>query len=100
MSARRVPTTLLVGGLAVATLTGCGFRGAASIPLPGGQGQGDDAYELTVEFQDVLDLVPQSAVKVDDVTVGSVTDITVDGYTARVVLTVNPEVELPANTTA
>lgn len=100
MSARRLPATLLAGGLAVATLTGCGFRGAASIPLPGGQGQGDDAYELTVEFQDVLDLVPQSAVKVDDVTVGSVTDITVDGYTARVVLKVNPEVELPANTTA
>ena len=72
MSARRASTALLATGLAVSSLAGCGFRGAASIPLPGGQGQGDDAYSLTIEFQDVLDLVPQSAVKVDDVTVGSV----------------------------
>ena len=100
MSARRTSTSVLAAGLAVAVLSGCGFRGAASIPLPGGEGLGDDAYTLTVEFQDVLDLVPQSAVKVDDVTVGSVTDISVDGYTARVELSVNPEVELPANTTA
>lgn len=100
MSARRSATRLAAAALAVTVLTGCGFRGAASIPLPGGEGQGDDAYELTVEFEDVLDLVPQSAVKVADVTVGSVTDIAVDGYTARVVLSVNPEVELPANTTA
>lgn len=100
MTARRTSTSVLAAGLAVAALSGCGFRGAASIPLPGGEGLGDDAYTLTVEFQDVLDLVPQSAVKVDDVTVGSVTDIAVDGYTARVELSVNPEVELPANTTA
>ena len=100
MSARRTSTSVLAAGLSVVVLTGCGFRGAASIPLPGGEGLGDDAYSLTVEFEDVLDLVPQSAVKVDDVTVGSVTDIEVDGYTARVELSVNPEVELPANTTA
>jgi phospholipid/cholesterol/gamma-HCH transport system substrate-binding protein len=99
MSTRRTVTALMAA-LAVTVLSGCGFRGASSIPLPGGEGQGDDAYELTVEFEDVLDLVPQSAVKVDDVTVGSVTDIAVDGYTARVELSVNPDVELPANTTA
>ena len=100
MTARRTGTALLATGLAVTVLTGCGFRGASSIPLPGGQGQGDDAYELTIEFQDVLDLVPQSAVKVADVTVGSVEEIDVDGYTARVVVSVNGDIELPANSTA
>jgi phospholipid/cholesterol/gamma-HCH transport system substrate-binding protein len=85
---------------AAALLTGCGFEGASSIPLPGGQGTGDDAYEVTIEFSDVLDLVPQSAVKVDDVTVGSVTSIDLDGYTARVVASINGDVELPANTSA
>jgi phospholipid/cholesterol/gamma-HCH transport system substrate-binding protein len=100
MSARRTTSSLVAAGLAVSVLSGCGFRGAASIPLPGGQGQGDDAYELTVEFEDVLDLVPQSAVKVDDVTVGSVRSIDVDGFTARVVVAVNGDVELPANSTA
>ena len=102
MTTRRTSrgTTLLAAGLAVAALSGCGFRGAASIPLPGGEGQGDDAYSLTIEFADVLDLVPQSAVKVADVTVGSVESLDVDGYTARVVVRVNGDVELPANSTA
>jgi phospholipid/cholesterol/gamma-HCH transport system substrate-binding protein len=100
MTARRTSTALLAAGLAVTVLSGCGFRGAASIPLPGGQGQGDDAYKLTIEFEDVIDLVPQSAVKVADVTVGSVESIDVNGYTARVVVSVNGDVELPANSRA
>lgn len=94
------PARIAAGGLALALLTGCGFRGAASIPLPGGEGQGSDAYQVTIEFQDVIDLVPQSAVKVNDVTVGSVDSIDVDGWTARVVVSVNPDVDLPANSTA
>ncbi|HWH29440.1 MAG TPA: MCE family protein, partial [Mycobacteriales bacterium] len=101
MSARaRAARSAVAAGVAAALLAGCGFEGARDIPLPGGEGQGDDAYKVTVEFEDVLDLVPQSAVKVDDVTVGSVESIELDGYTARVVARINPEVELPANTTA
>jgi phospholipid/cholesterol/gamma-HCH transport system substrate-binding protein len=100
MSARRPATALLAATVAVSVLSGCGFRGASSIPLPGGEGQGSDAYRVNIEFEDVLDLVVQSAVKVDDVTVGSVESIEVDDFTARVVVRVNPEVELPANSTA
>jgi phospholipid/cholesterol/gamma-HCH transport system substrate-binding protein len=99
---RRTATTTRVGavGLSAALLTGCGFEGAASIPLPGGEGTGSDAYQVVVEFEDVLDLVPQSAVKVDDVTVGSVTDIELDGYTAKVTASINGDVALPANVSA
>jgi phospholipid/cholesterol/gamma-HCH transport system substrate-binding protein len=101
MSVRTRRTRTVTAGIAAgALLTGCGFEGASSIPLPGGQGTGSDAYQVTVEFEDVLDLVPQSAVKVDDVTVGSVQSIALDGYTARVVATINPDVELPANVSA
>lgn len=100
MSARTPARAALATGLAVVTLTGCGFRGASSLPLPGGQGNGDDAYEITIEFSDVLDLVVQSAVKVDDVTVGSVQEIEATGYTARVVVSVNGDIELPSNSTA
>ena len=81
-------------------LTGCKFDGAASIPLPGGVGTGSDAYRVTIEFTDVLDLVPQSAVKVDDVTVGSVASIDLKGFTARVVVSVKNDVVLPGNATA
>ena len=92
MATRTRTTTALAGVLSGALLTGCGFEGAASIPLPGGEGTGENAFQVTLEFADVLDLVPQSAVKVDDVTVGSVESIDLDGYTARVVATINPDV--------
>ncbi|GAA4713230.1 MCE family protein [Phytohabitans rumicis] len=80
-------------------LGGCSLPSLADVPLPGGAPSGP-SYRITVEFADVLDLVPQAAVKVDDVTVGSVEDISLSGWTARVRLRVDKKVELPANATA
>ena len=51
-------------------LSGCSIYDA---PLPGGADTGDNPITVKVMFRDVLDLVPQSTVKVDDVTVGKVT---------------------------
>jgi phospholipid/cholesterol/gamma-HCH transport system substrate-binding protein len=98
MTARR--GTALVALAACAALSGCQFKGAAAIPLPGGEGGGKGAYKVTIEFPDVLDLVPQSAVKVNDVTVGSVTSIEVgstQAYSARVRVRIRKDVVLPAN---
>ncbi len=64
------------------SLTAC--EGVYDLPLPGGAATGSDAYRVTVEFADVLDLVPQSAVKVNDVTVGAVEKVQLDGWHARV----------------
>ena len=99
-SRRTRRTTALGAGLSLVVLTGCGFEGADSLPLPGGQGNGDDAYQVQVEFSDVLDLVPQSAVKVNDVTVGSVRDIELRGFNALVTLSINGDIEVPANSNA
>jgi phospholipid/cholesterol/gamma-HCH transport system substrate-binding protein len=57
---------------------------------------------VTVQFADVLDLVPQAAVKVGDVPVGRVREIRLgsDGWTAETVLEVNGDVALPANAIA
>jgi phospholipid/cholesterol/gamma-HCH transport system substrate-binding protein len=77
---------------AVLLATGCDA-------LPGGAPSGP-GYQVTAEFTQVLDLVPQAAVKVNDVTVGSVRDITLHGWTARVRMTVSRDVRLPANATA
>ena len=88
-------------GAAALMLTGCGFRGAYSFSLPGGADVGDNPYTVQVEFLDVLDLVPQSAVRVADVPVGRVEDITLaDDWTALVTITVNGDVDLPANAVA
>ena len=58
-------------------LTGCGFKGAYSLPLPGGSGNGA-VFHIKAVFDDVQDLVPMSAVRVDDVAVGDVTGINYD----------------------
>ncbi|MCW2682885.1 MAG: hypothetical protein JWP33_798 [Blastococcus sp.] len=93
-----------VGALAagVLLLGGCGFRGASSITLPGGADTGDDPLTVTVEFLDVLDLVPQSGVRVADVPVGRVHSVELDedDWTALVTITINRDVELPANAVA
>lgn len=96
---------LLVPALAsgAALLAGCqGFDGAYSLPLPGGADLGSHPYTVHAEFQDVLDLVPQSSVRVNDVAVGTVDSITLNkaNWTADVTLRVNGDVHLPANADA
>ncbi|GHA21306.1 MCE family protein [Streptomyces purpurascens] len=81
-------------------LSGCEFNGWYDVPLPGGAAADGHAYHVTVEFRDVLDLVPQSAVKVDNVTVGAVEKVELEGWHARVRLRVADSVKLPANANA
>ncbi|MBM7770368.1 phospholipid/cholesterol/gamma-HCH transport system substrate-binding protein [Actinokineospora baliensis] len=87
---------------ATTALSGCGFTGIYDLPLPGGADLGDHPYKVRVQFHDVLDLVPQSGVKVNEVTVGRVDEIALaaDGWTAEVTVLVNGEVDLPANALA
>ncbi|WP_280758845.1 MCE family protein [Prescottella agglutinans] len=82
--------------------TGCASGGIYSVPLPGGADIGNDPMHVKIEFDDVLDLVPQSTVKVDGVPVGRVESIAVanDGWTAQVETLVNSSVDLPANAVA
>ncbi|MFD0201128.1 MCE family protein [Saccharothrix carnea] len=87
----------------VLVLTGCSaLPSAYDLPLPGGADLGDRPYRVTVEFDDVLDLVPHAGVKVDDVAVGKVEDIGLseDGSTALVRVVVRGDVLLPANALA
>ncbi|MBX9396742.1 MCE family protein [Streptomyces sp. TRM72054] len=81
-------------------LSGCEFNGWYDVDLPGGAAADGRAYRVTVEFRDVLDLVPQSAVKVNNVTVGAVEKVELDGWHARVRLRVADSVKLPANAVA
>lgn len=81
-------------------LSGCSFQGASSIPLPGGPDLGDDPYEVKISFANVLDLVPQSTVKVNDVSVGRVERIELDGWHAKVTVKLNKETKLPDNAVA
>lgn len=88
--------------LVTAVATGCGSQGIYGIPLPGGADIGSDPINIRVQFQDVLDLVPQTTVKVDGVSVGRVQSLTVpnQGWTAEVELLLDRTVQLPANAVA
>jgi phospholipid/cholesterol/gamma-HCH transport system substrate-binding protein len=91
-------STALGGGL----LAGCGSSGLYGAPLPGGADLGGHPYHLTAQFTDVLDLVPQATVRLNDVAVGRVEQITLapDGSVALVSLAINGDVVLPATTRA
>src|SRR3954468_761366 len=93
---------LRMGTLAAASalvLSGCGFS-PYDLPLPGGADLGSHPYTVKVHFRDVLDLVPQSGVRVNDIAVGKVTDIKLDGWTAVVTLKINKNAKLPDNAEA
>lgn len=86
----------MAGVVGSVVLAGCGFD-PYSLPLPGGADLGDDPYTVKVHFRDVLDLVPQSSVRVDDIAVGKVREIKLDGWNALVTLEVNKKAKLPDN---
>ncbi len=93
----RLGRTLALAIAGVLTLAGCGFHGLYSAPLPGGADLGSHPYRVVVDFADVLDLVPQSSVKVNDVTVGKVESVKLVGWQAQAQVVVNGDVTLPAN---
>lgn len=102
IASKRRPLVAIVGAtLVTLSVTSCS-EGIYAIPLPGGADIGENPIHLTIQFEDVLDLVPQSTVKVDGVEVGRVESISVpDGeWTADVGVIVNDSVDLPANATA
>jgi phospholipid/cholesterol/gamma-HCH transport system substrate-binding protein len=59
-----------------------------------------DSFIVRAEFANVANLVPDAEVKVDDVTVGRVSDVRLDGWHARLTLELDDGVRLPANATA
>lgn len=95
---RLVGAAVLAG---VTALSGCSFNGVSSLPLPGGPDLGPHPRTVKIEFANVLDLVPQSVVKVNDVSVGKVTKVDLAGggagWHAVVTVKVRGDVNLPDN---
>ena len=90
----------VLAALAVAGLSGCGWRGLNSLPLPGTEGAGPGSYTIRAELPDVGNLEQNSRVRVGDVTVGNVTRIERQGWHALLTMTLDGDVDLPANATA
>lgn len=88
---------VIVGAM---VLTGCGTFSVYDLPLPGGVDAGDDAIAVKAQFQDVLDLVPQSTVKLEDIDVGKIEKVWLDDGVATVQMLLKKDVDLPSNARA
>lgn len=83
-----------------AGLSGCGFGGLNSLPLPGAVGRGADATVYHVELANVSTLEPNSPVLAGDVVIGSINRMSVRDWHADVEISVKPGVVIPANAVA
>jgi phospholipid/cholesterol/gamma-HCH transport system substrate-binding protein len=93
-----VVSALLI--LAMSGLSSCGWRGINSIPLPGTKGGGPGSFTIRAQLPDVNNIEQNSRVRMGDVTVGNVTHIERQGWHALLTMTINGDVNLPANATA
>ncbi|BCN42529.1 MCE family protein [Rhodococcus hoagii] len=104
MTANRKSTRVLATSAIALTIalasTGCEWNGLNSVPLPGTEGQGDGAYTVQIQMPNVTTMSQNSPVRVNDVTVGAVTGIEVQDWHALVTVSLNKDVQLPANATA
>ncbi|MDT5015316.1 MAG: phospholipid/cholesterol/gamma-HCH transport system substrate-binding protein [Mycobacterium sp.] len=96
---------ILVISSSAVLLAGCSFGGLNSLDMPGTAGHGKGSYTITVQLPDVATLPQNSPVMIDDVTVGSVSGLDAvqrpDGtFFASVKVSLDPNVNLPANATA
>jgi len=96
---RRIVTVATVVAACLAG-SGCEWRGANSLSLPGTEGTSSGAYTIEVQLPDVDNIQRNSRVRVGDVTVGTVTKIARQGWNALLTLSLNENVTLPANSTA
>ena len=95
----RLAVVALMGALTLSA-SGCDWQGANSLPLPGTAGSDGGAYTVNIQMPNVTSIQRNSRVRVNDVTVGNVSNVAVQGWHALVTITLDPTVHLPANATA
>jgi phospholipid/cholesterol/gamma-HCH transport system substrate-binding protein len=95
----RSVTAVVLALVVVAGLSGCGWHGLNTLPLPGTAGGGPGSFTIQAQLPNVTNLQPNSRVRVNDVTVGNVTKVEMQGWHALLTMTLDRDVDLPANAT-
>lgn len=85
--------------VAATVVSGCGWHGLNSLPLPGTQGGVPGAFTIQAQLPDVNNIQQNSRVRVGDVNVGTVTKIERQDWHALLTIKLNGDVDLPANST-
>jgi phospholipid/cholesterol/gamma-HCH transport system substrate-binding protein len=95
----RSVTAVALALVVMAGLSGCGWHGLNTLPLPGTAGGGPGSFTIQAQLPNVTNLQPNSRVRVGDVTVGNVTKVEMQGWHALLTITLDHDVDLPANAT-
>jgi phospholipid/cholesterol/gamma-HCH transport system substrate-binding protein len=95
----RSATAVALALVVVAGLSACGWHGLNTLPLPGTAGGGPGSFTIEAQLPNVTNLQPNSRVRVGDVTVGNVTKVEMQGWHALLTITLDHDVDLPANAT-
>lgn len=90
----RIPTLVVL----MASLGACSLQ-PNDFTMPGQPGVGSDGYTVTVAFNQVENLVPNSAVELNDARIGTVAKIHLDGWHAIVTLRLLKSNPIPSNAT-
>ncbi|WP_099025847.1 MCE family protein [Mycolicibacterium palauense] len=84
----------------IGAASACQWHGLNSLPLPGTQGGGPGSFVVQAQLPDVGYIQQNSRVRVGDANVGTITKIERQGWHALVTMTLNGNVDLPANAAA
>jgi phospholipid/cholesterol/gamma-HCH transport system substrate-binding protein len=92
---------LALAALTALSVTGCSsYRGINSLSLPGDVGTGAGSYQVKVQLPNAANMVPNTPVMINDIDVGTVTNVALEGWTPTLTLSLLPSVHLPANAVA
>ena len=96
----RALVTLVLAGL-LALVAGCSnWEGPNSLPLPGAEGHDSQSYTVQIELPNVLGIQRNSRILLNDVNIGSITDVTVTDWHAIVTATIKGGTVIPGNAIA
>lgn len=85
--------------MVMTVLSGCGWQGINSLPLPGTHGNGPGSFVVQAQLKDVNNLKQNARVRVGDVDIGHVSKIDLQGWHALVTMRLDSRADLPANAT-
>lgn len=101
MRTKKTIAALAAAVLVVVPATaGCGSDTISTLSAIGAAGTGADAYEITALIPSAAGLVRNAPVMMQDATVGSIGDITIENWSARVTLRLNHGVKVPVGSHA
>ncbi|ALG85927.1 MlaD family protein [Gordonia phthalatica] len=101
MRSKRMVAALAAASLIIVPVTaGCSSNSVSTLSAIGAAGTGADAYEISALIPSAAGLVRNAPVMMHDATVGSIGDITIEKWSARVTMRLNGGVKVPVGSHA